>query len=170
MMTTGQLIFIVVSAATLGAALITVINRNLFHSALWLIATLFGVAALFVLLEAGFLAAVQVLLYIGAIATLIIFAVMLTRRLMAEGREAVNSEWWLSAALAGVLIILLLAIIGRVPSWYGAAPQVDVSGSIAELGQSLVNPDLYVLPFEVASVMLLVALIGAIIIAREGRR
>jgi NADH-quinone oxidoreductase subunit J len=166
-MTIGQLIFIVVSAATLGAALITVTNRNLFHSALWLIATLFGVAAIFVLLEAGFLAAVQVLLYIGAIAILIIFAVMLTRRLMAEGREAVNSEWWLSAAL---LIILLLAIIGRVPSWYGTAPQVDVSDSIAELGQSLVNPDLYVLPFEVASVMLLVALIGAIIIAREGRR
>lgn len=169
-MTVGQLLFILASAATLVSALITVTNRNLFHAALWLIATLFGVAALFVLLEAGFLAAVQVLLYIGAIATLIIFAVMLTRRLMTETREAVNSEWWLSAALAGVLIILLIAIIGRVPAWSGTAPQVDVSGSIAELGQSLVSPDLYVLPFELASVMLLVALIGAIIIAREGRR
>jgi NADH-quinone oxidoreductase subunit J len=169
-MTSGQIIFIIVSVATLGAALITVTNRNLFHSALWLIATLFGVAALFVLLEAGFLAAVQVLLYIGAIATLIIFAVMLTRRLMVIGREAVNSEWWLSAALAGVLVVLLLAIVARVPSWSAAAPQTDVSGSIAQLGQALVNPDLYVLPFETASVMLLVALIGAIIIAREGRR
>ncbi len=166
-MTVEQIIFIVVSVATLGSALVTVTNRNLFHSALWLIATLFGVAAFFVLLEAGFLAAVQVLLYIGAIAILIIFAVMLTRRLMAETQEATNSEWWLSALLGGVLVVLLIVMISRVPAWSVTRPQADVSGSIADLGRSLVSPDLYVLPFELASVMLLVALIGAIVVARE---
>ncbi len=168
-MTISQVLFILISIVTLGSALVTVINRNLFHSALWLIATLFGVAGFFVLLEAGFLAAVQVLLYIGAIATLIIFAIMLTRRLMAEAREATNTDWWLSAALGAVLFVLLVAIIERVPNWSSGMPTVDVSGSVAALGQALVSPDAYMLPFEVASVMLLVALVGSIVVARERR-
>jgi NADH-quinone oxidoreductase subunit J len=83
-MTPLQIVFLIAGALTLLSALLVVTRPNLVHASLWLIATLAGVAVLFVLLEAGFLAAVQVVIYIGAIAILIIFAVMLTRRVMAD--------------------------------------------------------------------------------------
>lgn len=76
------LAFGILTLLTVGAALAVVIDRNLFHSALWLLVSLFGVAGLFVMLSAPFLAAVQVLVYMGAIVILIIFAIMLTRRMM----------------------------------------------------------------------------------------
>jgi hypothetical protein len=81
-MSVMQLIFIIIAAISLGGALMVVTTRNLVHAALWLILTLFGVAVLFVLLNAGFLAIVQVVVYIGAIAILMIFAIMLTRQVM----------------------------------------------------------------------------------------
>ncbi len=85
-MTALQIIFILVAARTLGAGLMVVTARNLIHSALWLVLALFGVAVLYVLLEAGFLAVVQVVVYIGAIAILIIFAIMLTRKIAPDSR------------------------------------------------------------------------------------
>ena len=80
-MTAVQIIFILVAAMTLGAALMVVTAKNLIHSALWLVLSLFGVAILYALLQAGFLAVVQVMVYIGAIAILIIFGIMLTRKI-----------------------------------------------------------------------------------------
>ncbi len=80
----AQVIFILVAAVTLFSAVMVVSVRRMMHAALWLIVTLLGVAVLFVLLQAGFFAVVQVLIYIGAIAILIIFAVMLTRQVMSE--------------------------------------------------------------------------------------
>lgn len=79
-MAAEQIIFILVAAVTLGAAISVVTSRNLIHSALWLILALFGVAIFYVLLDAGFFAVIQVIIYIGAIAILFIFAAMLTRR------------------------------------------------------------------------------------------
>src|SRR3970282_1539349 len=98
-MTGEQIIFLIVGAATLLSALMVVTSRDLVHAALWLVATLFGVAIIYTLLNAGFLAVVQVVVYIGAIAILFIFAVMLTRRQMSETGPGVNRGWWLSAGI-----------------------------------------------------------------------
>ena len=95
-MTIMQIIFLVVGAVILGSAFMVVTTGNLIHAALWLIVTLFGVAVLYALLNAGFLAVVQVVIYIGAIAILFIFAVMLTRKEMRDRGPQLNNAWWLS--------------------------------------------------------------------------
>lgn len=112
----GQSIaFFVFSLLTLGGALGVVTSRNLIHGALYLILSLFGGAGLFVLLSAPFMAAVQVIVYIGAIAILIIFAVMLTRSMTAM-REVFNQQWWISAIAAALFFVLLM--IGVIlPVW-----------------------------------------------------
>ena len=170
-MTAQQGFFILFSLFTLGSALRVVTVRNLFHAAIWLIATLAGVASLFVLLEAGFLAAVQVLVYIGAISILIIFAVMLTRGVAASGERRLNSWSGLGAVVAIVMLIVLAQIIGTFPWTTPGAALAEAPGdSLLNLGKSLVDPAQFVLPFEVTSVLLLVALIGSVYVAREKRR
>ncbi len=103
-MTAMQIIFLVVAAVILGSAVFVVTSRNLIHCALWLIVTLFGVAVLYALLNAGFLAVVQVVIYIGAIAILFIFAVMLTRADLLQHTPQLNPAWWLNAILALALV------------------------------------------------------------------
>lgn len=163
-MTPMQFIFLAVAAVTLVAAVMVVSARSLVHSALWLVLTLFGVAVLYVLLNAGFFAVAQVLIYIGAIAILFIFAVMLTRKVMQDTGPQQNSNWWLAALIAvggfGGLFVLL-------SSWDGFAtplPELANEGqTLAELGKALVGP--YLLPFELASVLLVAAMVGAIYVS-----
>ena len=88
-----QIVFIVISAITIIAAWIVVTDRNLFHAAIALMASFAGVAGLYILLEAGFLAASQLLVYIGAISILIMFAIMMTRRLMQTSESPYNLQW-----------------------------------------------------------------------------
>jgi len=159
-------IFLVVAFFTLGSGLMVVTTRNLIHAALWLISTLFGVAVIFALLDAGFLAVVQVVVYIGAIAILFIFAVMLTRKDMRDQGPQMNRNWWIGALIAassfGGLFFLLRGWSGlsrtasAIPSGFDA---------VNELGNALVSPTAYVLPFEVASVLLVAALVGAVYLA-----
>lgn len=163
------LAFAIFSAFSIIGAAMVVWSRNLVHSALFLVMSLFGVAGLFILLSAPFLAAIQVLVYIGAIAILIIFAVMLTRSMTAI-REPFNSQSWLGAVIGGVLFVALVA--GMIlPVWgWGSLPtlpQSDVVGTTRDIGIALVSADGYVLPFEVASLLLTAAMVGAIVIARE---
>ncbi|HMN15879.1 MAG TPA: NADH-quinone oxidoreductase subunit J [Bellilinea sp.] len=167
-MTPVQIIFLVTAALTLGAGLLVVTTRNMIHAALWLVVSLFGIAVLYVLLEAGFLAVVQVVVYIGAIAILMIFAIMLTRKIVNETTPRFNANWgW--ALLMGVVMFAGLAFI--LVSWPGInTPLAALPRSadpLRELGVALVSPDAYVLPFEVASIMLLAAMIGAIVVAWE---
>jgi NADH:ubiquinone oxidoreductase subunit 6 (subunit J) len=134
-----------------------------------------GVAGIYVLLEAPFLGMAQLLVYIGAISILIIFAIMMTRRMMQSSETPFNSQ--ALAALAGSIIaaIILFVVIARLytltPSsegLLGAPLQVDpavIASSVARMGRAFVSADAYVLPFEVASVLLLAALVGSIIIA-----
>ena len=168
-----QIIFIIVSAMTLIAAWFVVTDRNLFHAALALMASFLGVAGLYVLLEAGFLAAAQLLVYIGAISILVIFAIMMTRRLMQTTETAFNSQWQMGIVTALLLFAVLFFVI--VQFWpmtpeAGATGRPDVApdllaASVDQLGAALVSVDQYVLPFEVASVLLLAALIGSIAVA-----
>ena len=159
-----QLAFFAFAALTLGSALMVVLSKNLLHSALFLVLTFFSVAGLYVLLEAEFLAAIQVLIYVGAVAVLYLFALMLTRGVTGEGVRQSNSQ------------VLPAAARGRCSSWASWSPAA-LGGQLAAqlaaagagrhpmLGQSLMTT--YALPFEVMGVVLLVALVGAIILARE---
>lgn len=142
-----------------------VTQRNVFHAALFLIVSFFGVAGLYVLLEAPFLAAAQLFIYVGGIAILIIFAIMLTRDMMNPDAPGANSQW-LAAALIAVALCGVLGWTVLNHNWgtpAGPAPQ----NTIVILGNTLVDAEGLVLPFEVASVLLLVALVGAATIARE---
>lgn len=163
--TLQHILFVVFGAITLGAALLVVTRRNVFHAALFLVLSFFGVAALYVLLEAPFLAAVQLFIYVGGIAVLIIFAIMLTQDLMDRDSPAVISQWWAAAlvmvGLCGVMVWMALA-----RDWGPSAGPVP-DNSIAILGRALVDPQGMVLPFEVASVLLVAALVGAMTIARD---
>ena len=174
-MTLEQIIFIIVSLITLGTGLVVVTNRNLFHAALAMMASFLGVAGLYVMLDAGFLAAAQLLVYIGAISILVIFAIMMTRRLMQATEAPFNSQVWLALFTAVAAFALITTVIVQfwpfTPSteqFFASRTEVPDSvlqGSVVQLGQAFVSADAYVLPFEIASVLLLAALIGAIIIA-----
>jgi NADH-quinone oxidoreductase subunit J len=165
-MTGEQIIFLVTAFFTLGSGFMVVTTRNLVHAALWLVATLFGVAVIFALLNASFLAVVQVVVYIGAIAILFIFAVMLTRKDMRDQSPQMNINWWAGALIAvlvfGGLFFLLQGWSGFSKTASGFPSGFD---AVAELGNALVSPDAFVLPFEVASVLLVAALVGAVYVA-----
>jgi NADH-quinone oxidoreductase subunit J len=170
-MTLEQIVFLVVAVVTLVAGISVVTSRNLIHSALWLILTLFGVAVFYVLLNAGFFAVIQVIVYIGAIAILFIFAAMLTRRVMQDTGPQSNSNWWLGLIIA---VLLLVGIVFVLINWQGftaTAPELlSTTTSLNQLGLALVSPDFYVLPFELASVLLVAAMIGAIFVAGEKKQ
>jgi NADH-quinone oxidoreductase subunit J len=165
-MTTEQIIFLIVAGATLFSGLMVVTTQNLVHAALWLVATLFGVAVVFAILNAGFIAVVQVVVYIGAIAILFIFAVMLTRKDMRDSGQQLNRGWWSGALVAGLTFAGLVTLF---QNWSGisktAAAIPSGFDAIGQLGDQLTSPDAYVLPFEVASVLLLAAMVGAVYVA-----
>jgi len=165
-MSLAQIVFLVVAAVILGSALLVVTTRNLIHAALWLIVTLFGVAVLYALLNAGFLAVVQVVIYIGAIAILFIFAVMLTRADLRDRAPQLNRGWWLNIILA---LLTFGGLIWLFQSWTGfSKTAADIPAgfdAVAQLGNALISPTGYLLPFEVASVLLLAALVGAVYVA-----
>lgn len=166
-MDASQIIFILSAALVTASAVMVVTTRNLIHAALWLISTLFGVAILYAVLEAGFMAVIQVVVYIGAIAIMFIFAVMLTRRDMRANGAQVNASWPVAAVLGvlsfGGLFVMLSKWdgLGKLP----AALPASTDGLLSQLGVALTSPDMYVLPFEVASVLLLAALIGSVFVA-----
>ena len=165
-MTAEQIIFLVVALFTLGSGFMVVTTGNLVHAALWLVSTLFGVAVIFALLSAGFLAVVQVVVYIGAIAILFIFAVMLTRKDMRDQGPQMNRGWWAGALIA---VLVFAGLVFLLQGWNGLSKTAsDIpSGfdAVAELGNALVSPNAFVLPFEVASVLLVAALVGAVYVA-----
>jgi NADH-quinone oxidoreductase subunit J len=169
-MTGIQIVFILISALTLVSAVVVVTDRNLFRAAVALMASFLGVAGLYVLLDAGFLAAAQLLVYIGAISILMIFAIMMTRRLMQTTESPFNNQpWWglIAAAAVGALLVVVVLLTWPVADFGDKAPATSeiLRGSTVAIGQALVSPEQYVLPFEVVSVLLLAALVGAVVIA-----
>ena len=115
-MTVEQAVFLFTSFLILFSGFMMVTRQNLVHAALYLIVALFGVAVIFVLLEAGFLAVVQVLVYIGAIAILMIFAVMLTRGDVSREQEPVNAGFGWALLLAALFCFGLIILIGQWPA------------------------------------------------------
>lgn len=169
-----QVIFIIISAITLVSAIMVVTNRNLFHAALYMMLSFLGVAGLYALLETGFMAATQLLVYIGAISILVIFAIMMTRRLMQTTESPFNTQWIgggiASLLFMGLLVTVLLQVYTLDPNSAAAvfppAAEEAINNNVTTLGVAFTSADQYVLPFELASVLLLVALVGSIIVAR----
>jgi NADH-quinone oxidoreductase subunit J len=164
------ILFLITAVVILASAVMVVSSRNLVHAALWLVSALFGVAVLYALLNAGFLAVVQVVIYIGAIAILFIFAVMLTRREMRDTGPGLNKNWWVSALMS---ILTFGGLAYLLSSWSGFS-QTSAAipagfDAVSALGEALISPDAFVLPFEVASVLLVAALVGAVYIAFNPR-
>lgn len=156
-------VFLVLAGLAVMGALGTVLIRNIVHSALSLILSLVAVAGIYILLHADFLFAVQIMVYVGAVATLILFGVMLTR-----GQRTAQPQNNNQVLPAAVLSVILFAAV-LVPVIFNTAWPISASvapeATTAQLGQELMRT--YALPFEVAGALLLVALVGAIIVARE---
>lgn len=167
-MSVMQVVFLITAIVSLGGAVMVVTVRNLVHAALWLILTLFGVAVMYGLLSAPFFTVVQVVIYIGAIAILMIFAVMLTRRVRQEPGSSTNKGWWLAGLIALVLFTALVWLLSTWPGFQTSLPELPQDfDSIQVLGAALVAPEGYVIPFEIASLLLVAALIGAVAVAWE---
>ena len=155
-----------VMAFSVAAALAAVLMRNIFHAALALMAVLLGSAAVFIALHADFLAAVQVLIYVGAVITLIIFSIMMTEGLGQENAPAQNKLSFLSFAACVIIAGVLIELVRKTP-WPKQNSLHYIPVSTAQLGKSLMG--VYALPFEIISVFLLAALIGAIVIAKKDK-
>ncbi len=170
-MSAFQIIFLLIALLTLFSALMVVFSRKTIHSAFWLILALFGVAATFATLAASFFVVIQVAVYIGAIAILIIFTVMLTRRSLEESGEQLLPGWGWAALVA---LVVFGGLVYMLLQWQGSfqPPQVLTAGgeNLEALGMALVMPDRYVIPFEVASVLLVAAMIGAIYVAGDHKK
>lgn len=164
-MTPLQVIFIVTAAVILISAWLVVTRRNLIHAALFLVLTLFGVAVLFVLLEAGYLAVVQVIVYIGAISILMIFAVMFTRSVTGEGVEAFNKNAGWGALLIVFVFEGLVVTISGWPKFNALSPAINADRSLEILGEKMLSADGFVIPTLAIGMLLLAALIGAVVIA-----
>lgn len=166
-----QIVFGVIALFILVAAVMVVSVRNVIHSALWLIACFFGVGALYMLLQAEFLAVVQVLVYVGAVSVLILFAIMLTRQISGEGVRQLTTRWPIVLAISVLLFATVMAPTLINQQWnVPPAPPLGTPEPIAgpaELGRGFVNE--FLLQFQVVGVLLTVALIGAIVIAFEER-
>lgn len=152
---------------SLASALGVVLLRNIFHSALCLVGALIGVAVLYLILQAEFIAMVQILLYVGAVMTVILFAIMLTHRIGDQTIPQTNKQSlpaFLSlAAFVGLIGSILWKMDWSKAGYAGLIPFRSVT--TLDLGKALLGE--YVFPFEVISVVLIAALIGAVVVARK---
>lgn len=164
-MTLEQILFLVLAFIGLGLALASVTLRNLVRSAFALIGCLFAVAALFAMLEASLFVVAQVAVYVGAIATLIVLVVMLTRREQQESVPQAHRFWPAAALLAAVIAAGIVWGISQYAFFQQTPPALPAGDQIMALGSALVDPQQFLLPFEAVSVLLLSALIGAVLVA-----
>jgi NADH-quinone oxidoreductase subunit J len=159
----GQILFYLFTIVIVGSAIVVVFSRSLIHSAFALLFTFFGVAVLYVYLGADFLAATQMIIYVGGILILLLFGVMLTHKLY-DVKLTTESYQVLPALIVALSIFVMLAIVMLSAHWFQGGER-PVAPTTAAIGSLFMNE--YVLPFEVASIFLLVALIGAAMIVRR---
>lgn len=182
-----RFVFLVLATLGLLAALGTVLSRNLVRAALHLVAFFFLVACLFVILEAEFIAIVQVLIYVGAVAILMMFGIMLTRNVQGDETTESPGRAMVPAALAaaGLLLVLVVGIRGEKgipgrPAWSSqverpaigpdpALRETPKARAIGDMGRTLGNELMgrYALPFEVVGLLLTAAVVGSIALARQ---
>ena len=158
-----DLIFMALAAIMLGGALLVVLGRNIIRSGLWMILSFAALAGIYALLGAPLVAAAQVLVYIGAISVLILFAIMLTQSKFGPAKLVFHHQAW-AAALLAVFLVVILAVVIMSTTW----PVVD-AGPVAAATQAIARLLFgdYVLAFEVVSIVLLAAVIGGVFLAKR---
>jgi NADH-quinone oxidoreductase subunit J len=162
-----EIAFLLVGLVTLGAALVTVVTKQLVHAALWLVVTLGGVAVEYLLLTAEFIAWVQVLIYVGSVVVLILFGLMLTKAPIGRSPDANSGNRWaaLAVAVSAAAALVWVVVDAFRTTW------IDLDGP--SQGSTRVSGEIlfqyWVLPFEALSVLLLAALVGAIVLSRRDR-
>jgi NADH-quinone oxidoreductase subunit J len=162
-MVAQNIVFGILAVVMVVAAFRLVTTKNVVRAALFLAIVLAGAAGQFLLLAAEFVAWVQVLVYIGAVVVLLLFGVMLTRAPIGSEGKLDNDQRWLGALVA----LFLLGALGAVLSDAFGTQEIEF-GPIqrtAQVSDSIFGP--YIIPFEVASILLLAALVGAVAIARR---
>ena len=160
---TGEVLgFWCLSAVLVGSALAVVLTKNLFHAVLWLALALTGTAGVFLLLDAEFLAAVQLLLYAGGIVTVVVFAIVVTEKLIGE-RLSQTSRHIAGGAVASVALVWL--IVSAIMQRPLATTRMPMAGDLTqEIGETVLTR--FVLPFELLAVLMLAGLMSAIYFAR----
>lgn len=143
-------------------AFLAVLSRNIFRCAVWLALTLLGIAGIYFYLDAEFLGVVQVLVYVGGIITLFIFAIKLTAKIGDKTIRHLNDHAAVSGIISLIFLYLLFKIISSHP-WAGGQGK-DTTLSLKEVGKSLIT--IYALPLEFISLILLAAMVGAIVIGK----
>jgi NADH-quinone oxidoreductase subunit J len=162
-MTVAQFIFYLIAAVAVAGGLGVVLARNTVYAALFLIVALLMVAGVYILLASEFLALVQLLIYGGAVTVLFLFALMLTR--LGDLPETMVGAQWPVAAFTGALLAGLLIAAVATTNWPGDADDMVTRLFFEEVGDALFRR--WAVPFEIASLVLLVALVGAIVLARQ---
>ncbi len=162
-MTLYDIIFFLFAAITIVSAMIVVTSKNIIHAAFSLLLTFFGVAGLYVLLAADFIAVVQIMVYVGGILILLIFGVMLTNKITSVEIKTGT----LNVLTASILIGIFMGLVTSIMIWtdWFSAPAPIPATTIYGLGEILISE--YVLVFELLGILLLVALVGAASIARR---
>ena len=155
--------FWIIAVVSVAAALAVVLLRDVFRAALCLVLCFFTVAGIYVTLSADFLAGAQVLIYVGAIGVLIIFAIMLTRE-SRKGSPSVRLR--LPALLIGLLFLVTMVFVVANTDWH-VVEEVTTEPTTKAIAESMFSEDGFVLAFEIAAALLLAAIIGAIVLVRE---
>jgi NADH-quinone oxidoreductase subunit J len=158
-----DLIFLVLAGILLGAALLVVLGRDIIRSGLWLILCFAGLAGIYALLGSPFMAAAQVLVYMGAISVLILFAIMITQSKGGPARLVFQRQWW-AGALAAIGIVLLMLVAVLLTSWPQAGQDI-VPQEARQIALLLFDENLFA--FEAIGVLLLAAVIGGLYLARR---
>jgi NADH:ubiquinone oxidoreductase subunit 6 (subunit J) len=161
-MTLEVVTFWVLSVVLVGSALAVTLTKNLFHSVLWLALALTGTAGVFLMLDAEYLAGVQILLYAGGVVTVVVFAIVVTERLVGTTLAHTSRRVWTGGAVAALFLTLMLDGLSRAPLPMIKVPMAsDPTGLI---GTALMTK--FLLPFELLAVLLLVSLVAASYLAR----
>jgi NADH-quinone oxidoreductase subunit J len=161
--TAVQIVFYTFATLVIASAGLVVYGKNLVHSAFALLATFFGVAVFYVLLGADFLAGAQLLIYVGGILILLLFGVMLTHRIFDMNLKTETFQVVPGSAVAVIVFVTLVTLIYRTP-WRSAGIIIEEATTTRFIGRAFMTT--YILPFEAASILLLMALIGAAMLVR----
>ena len=156
-------LFLIIAAMVIASAFWVVFSPNLIHSAVFLLFTLFGTAGLYIFLYADFIAATQIIIYVGGILVLIIFGVMLTNRIDSPSIAASSKNQFIGGIGAFTICVLQIGIIFNTPWHIGVVQSRE--DTVSNIGNLLLNE--YLLPFEIVSILLLAALIGAALLSRR---
>lgn len=164
-----QIFFAYFAAVITGTSILVITRKNPVHSVIWMLVLFLHIAALYIFLNAEFLAAIQIIVYAGAILVLFLFVIMLLNLRKEETERKFQRHWVLSTLAGALFAVFLILILRKITVFPAPGPYsiqaMQSEGNIMVIGKVLYTE--YLLPFEIASVILLVAIIGAVVLAKK---